>query len=53
MTATPNEKGCSGGEEPALRLHPWLNKPVGKAWRFLRIMFGSRLRGSLFAEQWD
>ena len=22
-----NVKGCSGGEERALRLHPWLNKP--------------------------
>jgi len=22
-----NGKGCSGGEERALRLHPWLNKP--------------------------
>ena len=22
-----NAKGCSGGEERALRLHPWLNKP--------------------------
>ena len=24
---SPNGKGCSGGEERALRLHPWLNKP--------------------------
>jgi len=24
---TANNKGCSGGEERALRLHPWLNKP--------------------------
>ena len=23
-----NNKGCSGGEERALRLHPWLNKPA-------------------------
>ncbi len=27
MKKNPNGKGCSGGEERALRLHPWLNKP--------------------------
>ena len=26
-TATPNDKGCSGGEERALRLHPWFPPP--------------------------
>jgi hypothetical protein len=27
-TIQHNDKGCSGGEERALRLHAWLNKPA-------------------------